>query len=107
MNIVKIKDGKSIENPHGVDAKKIFDGENSQVIYINLNPGESLIKHITPVDVFFFVIEGVGKVIIGDEEEMVSKDSFIDSPANIPHAWENNGRELLRILVVKTPNPMF
>lgn len=107
MQIVNIKDGKSVQNPHGVDARKLFDGEHSQVICIKLNPGESLIKHTTPVDVFFFVLEGSGTVIIGEEKEVVEKDTFIESPANIPHAWENNGNDLLRFLVVKTPNPAF
>lgn len=107
MKIINIKDGNSIQNPHGVDAKKLYESEYSQVICINLKPGESLVKHTTPVDVFFFVLNGSGIVIIGKEEETVTKNTFIESPANIPHSWKNNGNELLSFLVVKTPNPAF
>lgn len=105
MNIVNVKEIDAFKNPHGVDARKLFNGEHAQVICINLKPGENLVKHTTPVDVFFYVLRGEGTVFIGDEKEVVVKDTFIESPANIPHYWENNGNEELSFLVVKTPNP--
>ena len=48
-------------------------------------PGESLKLHITPVDVFFYVLEGAGVVDVGDERATVSRDRLIISPARIPH----------------------
>jgi len=75
-------------------------------MHITLEPGESLKKHITPVDVFFYVLEGTGIVEIGDEKQEVEKDTLIDSPANIPHCWYNEGQETLRILVTKVPKPV-
>ena len=62
-------------------------------------------KHITPVDVFFYVLEGVGIVEIGDEKKEVTKDELIDSPARIPHCWYNESDEAVRFLVVKVPRP--
>ena len=92
-------------NPHGVDARKIYDTEYAQAIVITLKPGEKLKKHITPVDVFFFVLEGRGIIEIGEEKEEVGPDTLIDSPAKIPHCWYNEGDTSLRVLVVKVPRP--
>jgi len=105
---MKTKIYKEIEtskNPHGVEAKKIHESANVQVVHILLNPGESLKKHTTPVDVFFYVLEGEGFVEIGDEKQKVWRDMLIDSPKNIPHRLYNEGNEIFRVLVVKTPNP--
>jgi mannose-6-phosphate isomerase-like protein (cupin superfamily) len=105
MKIVEVKDVQSKPNPHGVDARNLSDTENAQVVHITLQPGQSLKKHITPVDVVFYVLEGRGVVEIGDERKEVEADTIIESPAKIPHRWLNEGKELLRILVVKTPRP--
>jgi mannose-6-phosphate isomerase-like protein (cupin superfamily) len=55
--------------------------------------------------VFFYVLEGTGIVEIGDEKKEVKKDTSIDSPAKMAHCWYNESNEILRVLVVKTPNP--
>ncbi len=105
MKISKIADIECSPNPHGVDARKIYDTENAVVVHMTIKPGESLKKHSTPVDVFFYVLEGEGIVEIGDEKEKVSKDSLIESPAKTPHTWYNKGQNDLRILIVKVPRP--
>ncbi len=105
MKIVEVRDAQSKPNPHGVDARNLSDTENAQVGHITLQPGQSLKKHITPVDVVFYVLEGRGIVEIGDERKEVEADTLIESPARIPHRWLNEGKGLLRILVVKTPRP--
>ena len=90
-----------------MEAKKIHETTYVQAVHICLKSGQKLIKHITPVDVFFYVLEGSGTVEIGDEIKEVSKDTLIVSPSNIPHGWSNNSNFDLRFLVVKTPNPSF
>lgn len=44
-------------------------------------------------------------VEIGDEQEAVSADMLIDSPAEIPHRLFNESDGDFRLLVVKTPRP--
>ena len=105
MKIVQVKDVLSKPNPHGVDARGISDTENAQVAHITLQPGESLKKHITPVDVVFYVLEGRGVVEIGEERAEVEVDTLIESPAKIVHRWTNESEAPLRILVIKTPRP--
>ncbi len=105
MKIVDVKSAPEKPNPHNVSVRKLYDTEYAQAIHIELKPRESLKKHITPVDVFFYILEGNGVVEIGDESKKVSKDMLIESPARIPHRLINEGKEIFRILVVKTPRP--
>jgi len=105
MKIVQVKDIVSKPNPHNVDARAISDRESAQVVHITLLPGEALKKHITPVDVIFYVLEGKGVVEIGEERAEASADTLIESPARIAHRWINDSTGALRILVIKTPRP--
>ena len=105
MEIVDAKAAELIENPHQVKASKLYDTENAQVVHIILEPGESLKKHITPVDVFFYVLEGTGVVEIGNEKKEIRQDTLVNSPAKIPHCWYNESNAILRFLVVKVPRP--
>ncbi|GAI85563.1 unnamed protein product [marine sediment metagenome] len=105
MKILDVKSAPEKPNPHNVSVRKLYDTEYAQAMHIELKPGEGLKKHITPVDVFFYILEGNGVVEIGDESKKVSKDMLIESPARIPHRLINEGKEIFRILVVKTPRP--
>ena len=60
---------------------------------------------MTPVDVFFYVLEGEGVVEIGGERETVSRDTLVESPVRIPHRLLNESDGVFRFLVVKTPRP--
>jgi len=105
---VKITDVAQVvsgPNPHHVDARKIYDTQHAMAVVITLKPGEALKRHITPVDVFFYVLEGTGVVEIGDEKQVVSKDMLVESPARIPHTWSNESGAVFRVLVVKVPKP--
>ena len=105
MNIIDAKGAQCLANPHGVDTRKLYDTEYAQVMHLTLKPGEQLKRHITPVEVFFYVLEGKGIVEIGEEKNEVVPDTLIDSPARIPHCWYNQGSETLRVLVTKIPRP--
>ena len=105
MKIIDAKSAETIKNPHGVKVSKLYDTDFAQAMHITLEAGESLKKHITPVDVIFYVLEGSGVIEIGDEKQQVSADTLIDSPAKIPHCWYNNSDSVLRVLVIKVPKP--
>ncbi|MDV4343823.1 cupin domain-containing protein [Methanoculleus sp. YWC-01] len=105
MKIVDVSQEPISETPHHVDARKVYDTEHATAVVITLAPGESLKKHITPVDVFFYVLEGTGIVEIGDERAEVGADRLVESPAKIPHRWMNESDGTFRVLVVKVPRP--
>jgi mannose-6-phosphate isomerase-like protein (cupin superfamily) len=105
MKTISYTNADKVNNPHGVDARKLHGNEHVQVVHIHLKAGESLKKHSTAVDVFFYILEGEGVVEIGDEKLTVSKDMLIESPKNIPHCLYNESNADFRVLVVKTPGP--
>ena len=103
MRIVDALKAAEAPNPHDVSARPLHDTEHVQVTMVTVEPGEALKRHVTPVDVFFYVLEGQGVVEIGDETATVDADKLIESPAGIPHRMRNDGDEVFRFLVVKTP----
>jgi len=105
MQIIDANATPSSPNPHHVDARKLFENPHAAVVRITLQPGESLKKHITPVDVLFYVLEGTGTVEIGDVHATVGKDNLIESPARVPHRWINESGFVFRVLVIKVPRP--
>ena len=105
MKTIHIEEAEARKNPHGIDARKLYDSEHAMATHITLHPGEQLKRHITPVDVFFYVLEGEGIIEIGEETKTAGADTLIDSPARIPHCWYNKSDSVLRVLVVKVPKP--
>ena len=105
MKITKVNDQQVAETPHKVDVRKLYDHESAQTMHITLQPGESLKPHITPVDVFFYILEGTTDVRVGDETISVDKDALVESPGHIVHCLSNSSDHKTRILVVKAPRP--
>ncbi|MEQ8168480.1 MAG: cupin domain-containing protein [Candidatus Eremiobacterota bacterium] len=105
MKITDVKHANKMKNAFNIDTAKIYDTEHAVAIHMTLKPGESLKPHMTPVDVFFYVLEGEPFIEIGDEKVKVSADHIVDSPAKIPHCIYNESDSIARILVVKVPRP--
>ena len=103
MKIVKVDSVNPFDNPHGVEAKKIYDSEDCKTIFICLKPKQALKLHTTPVDVFFYILEGRGNVVIGNEKQEVTRNMLIESPKGIPHLLENDGVGYFKFLVIKLP----
>ena len=106
MKITSVKETQISETPHKVDVRKLYDRDNAQAVHITLKPGEALKPHITPVDVFFYILEGTPEVLVGDKRVTTEADNLIESPRDIPHCLYNNSESLARILVVKAPKPV-
>jgi len=106
MKIMTLSETQTTNNPHGVDARMLYDRETAQAIHIRLNPGQSLKPHITPVDVFFFIIEGTPDILVGEEKQRVTANTIVESPKDVVHCIYNNTDRVARILVVKAPKPV-
>jgi mannose-6-phosphate isomerase-like protein (cupin superfamily) len=105
MIIRKVQDTEINDTPHKVDVKKMYDQDTAQANHITLQPGEALKPHITPVDVFFFILEGTPHVLVGIEKIEVEANSLVESPKDIIHCLYNESDSVARILVVKAPKP--
>jgi quercetin dioxygenase-like cupin family protein len=105
MEIKHLEKTPIMDNAHGVDARNLYDRPEAMVTVITLQPGQSLKRHITPVDVAFYVLDGTGIVEIGDEKREVGEHSLIESPKDIVHCWYNESGSVLRFMVIKAPKP--
>jgi len=101
----RLSEMKLMDNAHNVDARNLYNTNEAMITVITLNPGQSLKRHITPVDVAFYVLDGSGVVEVGDEKMEVTKDTLIESPKDIVHCWYNESSGPLRFMVVKAPKP--
>lgn len=106
MEIVKALEAQESPNPHGVSSRVLLNTENVQLVMVTLQPGEVLKLHITPVDAFFYVLEGRGIVEIDGERQEIYADTLVNSPAKRPHRLMNESDEVFRFLVGKTPRPV-
>ena len=106
MKIIELENVNSSDTVHKVLVRKLLAFKHASIVHIELKPGESLKKHITPVDACFYVLEGNGSVEIGDEIKEVKKDDLIFSPAKIIHTLFNNSEATFKFLVIKTPTPV-
>ncbi len=105
MKIINVEKTKVVETPHKIDVRKLYDSETAQAMHITLQASETLKPHITPVDVFFYILEGAVDVLVGNETITVAKDNLVESPKDIIHCLSNNSEAVARILVVKAPKP--
>jgi len=105
MKIINWKDLDIAETAHKLDVRRMYDYDNAQAVHILLKPGEGLKPHITPVNVFFYILEGAVDVLVGKETITVEQDHLVESPKDIVHCLSNSSKEISRILVVKSPKP--
>lgn len=54
-------------------------------------------------DKFYFVLEGAGLFIVGDEEREASRGELIIAPAGVEHGVKNTGSERLSLLIAIAP----
>lgn len=99
------KDIPPVLNALGMVGTKIYSKEEGEIVHIEFEPKAHLKAHKTPVNVAFFVLEGVATLTIGEETQSFPAGAIIDSPKDIPHAVTNNGDGTMRILVIKMPKP--
>ncbi len=105
IKIKKLSDTPIMETAHNVDARNLYNTEDAMITVITLRPGQELKKHITPVNVTFYVLKGTGIVQIGDEKVTVSENTLVESPKDIMHCLYNESDEEFRFMVVKAPKP--
>jgi mannose-6-phosphate isomerase-like protein (cupin superfamily) len=105
VQIKNYKEQSVSQNPHGIEAKKLYDHSEAQIMHLRLQAGEALKPHITPVNVAFYVIEGNPTIEVGEEKIVAKSDDLVESPKDIMHCIYNDSDEIVRVLVMKLPRP--
>jgi quercetin dioxygenase-like cupin family protein len=73
-----------------------------------LEPGQEQKPHAhADADKIYYVLDGRGTFLVGDEERELSTHEIILAPAGAPHGVRNTSAARLTLLVFMTPNPNF
>src|SRR5260221_13919741 len=71
-----------------------------------LEPGQEQKSHThDEQDKFYYVVEGVGDFVVGEEERTAGEGMVVWVPAGITHGVSNNGKKRLVLLVGIAPFP--
>jgi len=87
--------------PFKFDGRILFSSDNVELIHLTLQPGEGMDQHIQPLDVVFFVLEGTGSLLVGEDMLIITVNTTVYVKEGAYRSWTNNGPGPLRILVYK------
>jgi quercetin dioxygenase-like cupin family protein len=105
MKKTAIDEGKIIKDDSGTLARVVYSAPEAMIVHIAVQPGGFVKQHVTPVDMEFFVLEGRGTFLLGEESTEAGPGILIPSPRGVPHGMRNAGPGVLRVLAVKNPRP--
>ncbi len=104
MKINHIDNITAFEDNPVFQGKRIFDKDFCQIVHLTVKKDNELQKHSASMDVFFYVLEGKGKIITNNSEEDLYTGIILDVPANEEHIVKNTDNIDLKILVIKFLN---
>jgi quercetin dioxygenase-like cupin family protein len=82
----------------------LWQGEHVMIGLNCLEPNQTQPVHAhVGADKFYFVLSGVGKFSVGEEEKTVEAGTVVIAPAGVPHGVTNTGTERLSLLIGIAP----
>jgi mannose-6-phosphate isomerase-like protein (cupin superfamily) len=96
------KRGFGIRVVHPQNPKASSKNLSSSLLYIT--PGGSLAPHHHENEEIYYILEGRGIGFFGGKEPVpVEKGMFFHLPAHAIHGLENNGVEIMKVLICTSP----
>jgi len=93
-------------NPSKVFKSTMFRSERLMLGLNCLNPGQEQHPHVHGgQDKFYFVVEGKGEFVVGDERRTAGEGMVVWAPADVSHGVVNTGDSRLVLLVGIAPFP--
>ena len=71
---------------------------------VEIEPGGKQHIHKHEPEQVYFIIDGIGKMTVGNEHQIVNSDDCIFIPSNEPHGLENIGELKLRYFSAASPS---
>jgi mannose-6-phosphate isomerase-like protein (cupin superfamily) len=94
--------------PDKMQKINLFETENFFCDVYCLEPGQEQKVHEHKVeDKIYFVLDGTGSFVIGDQTQELSANRIVLAPAGAPHGVKNTSDGRLTLLVFMTPNPNY
>jgi quercetin dioxygenase-like cupin family protein len=86
---------------HDKYSKISISGTKGLTRLLCFEPNQNVPLHKHPEgDEYFFVIQGKGKIKIGNEETEAGSGTIIRAPANMLHQWKNGAGKLVLLSVL-------
>ena len=84
----------------------LWQGSQMMVGLNCLEPGQEQKAHAHEgADKFYFVLEGSGNFVVGEDEQVATAGSIVVAPAGVSHGVTNNSTVRLSLLVAIAPPP--
>jgi quercetin dioxygenase-like cupin family protein len=87
--------------PKEIDAWRLFQGKQVEIIQLELKPAESIAVHKNSLDVVFYVVEGSGLVHHNGQILSAVTGDCIPVEKDSDRGWSNNGTKTLKLLAIK------
>ena len=81
----------------------LYTAKNSQLVLMNIQPGDEIGKEVHELDQFIRIEQGSGKVILDGVETAVEDDFAIVIPAGTEHNVINTGETEMKLYTVYSP----
>lgn len=99
--IISESEFEQIYQKDGATGLKVLNSNGLEFVRLVLEPTAIIEKHSLPVDVYFYVLKGTGKLKIDENEYIINSDTLVFCRANQERIWQNIGNTELSILVIK------
>lgn len=84
--------------------KVLYTGKNSQLVVMNLKPGEEIGQEVHDLDQFIRIEEGQGKAVLGEKEYLVEDDWALVVPSGTNHNIVNTSPDRnLKLYTIYSP----
>lgn len=103
MEVVRMSQIPTFTSPMGVTARKLLEKPSFIVMNLLLKPEEVIEKHSSPIDIFFYVVKGSGKIDISNEEALVEATDIVFCPQGTLHGLRASTEEEFQVLGIKNP----
>ena len=97
-----VRDGKGVTRKILISSE---EGPNFAMRCFTIQPGGEMLRHTNAVEHEQYVINGHGRLGIGDEEFEVSPGSIVFVPAGVPHWYRNIGEGVFEFLCIVPNQP--
>jgi mannose-6-phosphate isomerase-like protein (cupin superfamily) len=102
---IRVKDHVTL-NPEKMARVALATTVRAQLDLYCLSPGQEQKPHTHPdQDKIYFVLEGRGRIVLDNREELIEAGEAVVAPAGAAHGLANAGTTPLLALVVVTPPP--
>lgn len=83
--------------------KVVATGKNSQVVLMNVLPGQDIGEEMHTIDQIIIFVEGTGDAFINDKKQPVKPNDLFFIPAGTKHNFLNTGTTPLKLYTVYAP----